>query len=248
MLWLILGGPDFFMNSVQNQIAKPLGDSKGFLVEFFDWLKILIFQVSPLALLSIYLCFKSRDKLLKDENLVCLFLIAMMGLFIMLFIDSRPRYLLVPLLSGAYLCSFLLPKISVSSLLFRRATGWVLATCIVLILLFSFPPFPLHRSNAFVKALSYRADLQDSVSSICLGKDLSDSRKEKYIRRSQLLLWLEFDKDFSVFDSQAFVQAKALPALVDSHCKNKLTISEEEKLKEILETGVYLYSRTSEER
>jgi len=221
-LWFIVAGDSYVDAAIANQIEDPLTISKGYFRNSYLWLKGILNTfplISILGIYGIYKLIRSWSSITSFERLLVLWFIP--ALLILLLVDSRPRYLMVPF-TPLFLIGGVVVDRSFNWLSFRYLKFFMLSASLVCILLFSVLGLKIHRANDFVSAMRSDPLLLDSTVPLCMD-DKKEHRNWAQAKSTRLLLNLEFGKSFEVLHSQEIIENNITAEyLVSKSCYNSL--------------------------
>jgi len=225
-------GPGYVTTALRNQLERPFSLDKGFALNLGLWLKAVLVAFAPLSWLA---CWAFWRKLLRLRRAgsslgaadVLLFAWAAPIIPIVLLVDYRTQYLLVPFLSLALIAAkeleTALPRFNP-----LRAAQGLCAASVFCAILCQFG-LKVHRTEPLVPFLKERfADINPGTL-ICQDSKHGFSNKPTR-RRLELLLELETGRRFSVVSSAMVLDR-------DTNSSDSAWILAEEHCRRLLETN-----------
>lgn len=220
--WFIFAGDSYVNAAIANQIEDPLTISKGYIRNSYLWLKGILdtfLLVSIFGVFGLFKLIRSWSSITSFEKLLVLWFIP--AVFILLMVDSRPRYLIVPF-APLFLVAGVVVDRSFEWLSIRDLKLFMLSASVVCVLLFSVLGLRIHRANDFVSAMRSDPLLLDSTVPLCID-DKKEHRNWAQAKSTRLLLNLEFEKSYEVLHSQEIIErGMASEYLVSKSCYNSL--------------------------
>ncbi len=195
--WFVIKGPTYIEAALANQIESPLQSRD---VGIFSWILSFFRNYVAVALfgaLAIVRLFWKRFAGLSELELVSLIFSATAPL-VMLTVDLRPRYIIIPMLGMTTLAAIyandLLNNLKVSSKILVYGTG---LAGLVQILLFTLFSVSVHRNEKLVAGLRAAGEPAPTDVVLCL-EDNNEEKTAPKARMASLLFDLEFNKEYSV--------------------------------------------------
>lgn len=198
--WLAQNGAEYFATAADNQVTEQFFLRNGFLANLAAWAKAFFVSWAPVTLIAPFVLQPNvKEKLLEKERpdhvLLDFWLLPVVA--IIFFINCRPRYIVVPMLSLILLTSGKLAARLDARRLQLLQRGLVFCSCLAFVL-FSVFHLRVHRDNGVVSVLANRPELISPEVSLCVDKEL-EYRSARYARETRFLASLELGREVDVF-------------------------------------------------
>jgi 4-amino-4-deoxy-L-arabinose transferase-like glycosyltransferase len=222
--WLIHCGWEYFAGAAHNQFIEPMRSNESLLKRLATWGKSALVSWAPLSPLAMYLLYSTWRQhgartfsLDPAYRLLSLWILPIIPIVVLA--GNRPRYLLIPMVGAAALAAILLaPRIS--ERLIRPAYAILISVLLIVLVVSGFSGKPLHRKNKLVELLQRHPEIDRGLLTICVV-DRDPLRLHREPKFMKVLLWLEFDRWFSVQPVEAITDFEQ-PLLTDSRCREAL--------------------------
>jgi 4-amino-4-deoxy-L-arabinose transferase-like glycosyltransferase len=224
--WFFLAGDEYASAAVQNQVEGPLTLTRGFFYNIYLWI-LGFFEEFPFAatggVWGIFTLVFSWKRISAFQKLLIIWVSFMIP--VILLVDGRPRYLLIPvlplLLISGEVFSRMIPFSDIAVL--KKALFFV---SLLLVLLFAVGGVLIHRSDTLVILAKKHSILIDAGLGIC-SDHKKDYRNWSAAKNTQLLMRLETGKEISVKHSGELLESRSEEEfLVNARCFDRLQVSD----------------------
>ena len=234
LCWYLFQDTSYLGQAMQNQVSRPLSLSKSLAQNLASWLRSFLLYSAPASLLALLAATRALPNARRDPRLFLLLAWFAPVVPIMLLLDCRGPYLLLPLLGGillgAHFITQHLPRPSSQTL-----RGILLVVAVIMVLLPAVG-LRLHRNDPLLDQFFLQPALQKAAVTTCIdgGKQVDDLAAR---RRALLLYDLYLGSRFPVLTSETLSLQAGDLLVAESKCRDHL-IAEKRPLLEQRHTSV----------